>query len=85
MGHVDPPVVVGLCWRAVQQRRCRLAAVFWLAVTIALHFETGYLALAAVFVWAVVPLSLTGLGARLVSATTVLALGSSPPPGSSSR
>jgi hypothetical protein len=69
------PLSWAYSWRAVQQRRCRLAAVFWLAVTIALHFETGYLALAAVFVWAVVPLSLTGLGARLVNATTVLALG----------
>lgn len=69
------PLSWAYSWRAVQQRRCRLPAVFWLAATIALHFETGYLALAAVVVWAVVPLSLTGLRLRMVNAATVLVLG----------
>lgn len=69
------PLSWAYSWRAVQQRRSRLPAVFWLAVTIALHFETGYLALAAVLVWAMVPLSRSGLRPRVVSAATVLALG----------
>jgi hypothetical protein len=69
------PLSWAYCWRAVQQGQSRLAAVFWLAVTIALHFETGYLALAAVFIWAIVPLSRHGLRARLANAGTVLALG----------
>jgi hypothetical protein len=69
------PLSWAYSWRAVQQRRSRLPAVFWLAVTIALHFETGYLALAAVVVWAMVPLSRTGLRFRVVNAATVLALG----------
>jgi hypothetical protein len=69
------PLSWAYSWRAVQQRRSRLPAVFWLAVTVALHYETGYLALAAVVVWAMVPLSRTGLRFRVVNAATVLALG----------
>ena len=69
------PLSWAYSWRAVQQRRSRLPAVLWLAVTIALHFETGYLALAAVIVWALVPLSRTGLWFRMANAATELALG----------
>lgn len=69
------PLSWAYCWRVVQQRRSRLAAVFWLAVTIALHFETGFLALAAVVVWVIVPAGRAGLRFRLVNAATVLILG----------
>jgi hypothetical protein len=45
------PLAWGLSWRAIRDGRGYLAAVLLIALTVALHFETGYLALAVLLVW----------------------------------
>src|SRR5262249_4924706 len=49
------PLAWGLTWRAVTRGRYYAAAAVALALTMALHFITGYLAVFALFVWVVVP------------------------------
>ncbi|MBV9819954.1 MAG: hypothetical protein JOZ07_16605 [Solirubrobacterales bacterium] len=44
------PLAWGLSWRAIRQARGYLAAVAAVALTTALHYETGYLALVALLV-----------------------------------
>ena len=48
------PLAWGWSWRAVRDGRGYLAAVLLTALTVALHFETGYLALAVLLVWPLV-------------------------------
>jgi hypothetical protein len=48
------PLAWGLSWRAIRDGRAYLKAVLLTALTIALHFETGYLALSALVVWPLV-------------------------------
>ena len=45
------PLAWGLSWRAVRHGRGCLKAVLLRALTVALHFETGYLALSVLVVW----------------------------------
>jgi hypothetical protein len=45
------PLSWGFSWRAIRGGRGRFAAVALLSLTIALHFETGYLALLPLLLW----------------------------------
>jgi hypothetical protein len=45
------PLAWGFSWRAIRDGRGYLRAVVLTALTIALHFETGYLALSVLLVW----------------------------------
>jgi hypothetical protein len=45
------PLAWGFSWRAIRDGRGYLRAVLLTALTVALHFETGYLALAVLLVW----------------------------------
>jgi hypothetical protein len=45
------PLAWGYSWRAIRDGRGYLRAVLLTALTVALHFETGYLALAVLLVW----------------------------------
>ena len=45
------PLAWGFSWRAIRERRGYLPAAGLVALTVALHFETGYLALAPILVW----------------------------------
>lgn len=45
------PLAWGLSWRAVREGRGFLAAIALISLTIALHFETGYLALIPLLLW----------------------------------
>ena len=64
------PLAWGWSWRAVRDGRGYLPAVAATALTVALHFETGYLALAVLLVWPVV--AGRPLAARLRRAAVVL-------------
>ena len=44
------PLAVGFSWQAITQRRHLVAAVVLTSLTIAFHYETGYLVVAAVVV-----------------------------------
>src|SRR5262249_51051589 len=44
----------GWSWRAIRDGRGSLAAILAIALTVALHFETGYLALSVLLVWPLV-------------------------------
>jgi hypothetical protein len=48
------PLAWGFGWRAIRDGRGYLTAVLMTALTVALHFETGYLALSALLVWPLV-------------------------------
>ncbi len=48
------PLAWGWSWRAIRDGRGYLAAVLATALTVALHFETGYLALSVLLVWPLV-------------------------------
>jgi len=48
------PLAWGWSWRAVRDGRGYLGAVLLTALTVALHFETGYLALSVLLVWPLV-------------------------------
>src|SRR6202044_330293 len=48
------PLAWGWSWRAIRERRGYLVAVLLTALTVALHFETGYLALSVLLVWPLV-------------------------------
>jgi hypothetical protein len=45
------PLAWGFSWRAIREGRGGLAAVALVSLTIALHFETGYLAVLPLLVW----------------------------------
>jgi hypothetical protein len=78
------PLAWGWSWRAVRDGRGYLRAVAATALTVALHFETGYLALAVLLVWPLVagrPLAarlrraaVVGGGSLLASAWVIVPL-----------
>ena len=78
------PLAWGLSWRAIRQRRGHLAAVAAVALTTALHYETGYLALLPLLVLPLVagrPLlararraAVLGVGALLAAAWVIVPL-----------
>ncbi|MHB8656356.1 MAG: hypothetical protein ACYC91_00140 [Solirubrobacteraceae bacterium] len=57
------PIAWGLSWRAVRSGRHFASAVLFISLTIALHFETGYLALIPLLLWPL--LSRAGLPVRI--------------------
>ena len=64
------PLAWGFSWRAIREHRGYLPAAGLVALTAALHFETGYLALAPILVWPFV--AGRPLAGRLRSAVIVL-------------
>jgi len=64
------PLAWGLSWRAIRDGRGYFKAVLLTALTVALHFETGYLALSVLLVWPLV--AGRPLAARLRRAAIVL-------------
>ncbi len=48
------PLAWGYSWRAIRDGRGYLKAVLLITLTVALHFETGYLALSVLLVWPLV-------------------------------
>ena len=48
------PLAWGFSWRAIRDGRGYLRAVLFTALTVALHFETGYLALSVLVLWPLV-------------------------------
>jgi hypothetical protein len=70
---VTLPLTWGLGWRAIREGRGWFAAVALISATIALHFETGYLALIPLVVW---PLVASGPLAARVRRAAVLVAGS---------
>jgi hypothetical protein len=48
------PLAWGFSWRAIRDGRGYLRAVLFTGLTVALHFETGYLALSVLIVWPLV-------------------------------
>jgi hypothetical protein len=64
------PLAWGWSWRAIRDGRGYLAAILLTALTVALHFETGYLALSALIVWPLV--AGRPLAARLRRAAVLL-------------
>ena len=64
------PLAWGLSWRAVRTGRGFFAAALLIALTTALHFETGYLAIIPVLLWPL--LARERLGARVVRAGIIL-------------
>jgi hypothetical protein len=64
------PLAWGWSWRAIRDGRGYLAAVLLTALTVALHFETGYLALSVLLIWPLV--AGRPLAARLRRAAIVL-------------
>ncbi len=64
------PLAWGWSWRAIRDGRGYLPAVLATALTVALHFETGYLALSVLLVWPLV--AGRPLGVRLRRAGVLL-------------
>jgi Bacterial membrane protein YfhO len=64
------PLAWGWSWRAIRDGRGYLRAVLLTALTVALHFETGYLALAVLLIWPLV--AGRPLAARLRRAAVLL-------------
>jgi Bacterial membrane protein YfhO len=64
------PLAWGWSWRAIRDGRGYFAAVLLTALTVALHFETGYLALSVLLIWPLV--AGRPLGARLRRAAVLL-------------
>jgi len=58
------PLAWGFSWRAIRDGRHRFAAVALVSLTIALHFETGYLALLPLLLWPFVSGRLIATSAR---------------------
>jgi hypothetical protein len=48
------PLAWGFSWRAIRDGRGYFRAVLFTALTVALHFETGYLALSVLLIWPLV-------------------------------
>ncbi len=70
------PLAWGFSWRAIRAGRGVLAAVVLVTLTIALHFETGYLALAPLLFWPLVagaPLAQRAFQAAMIAAGSLLA------------
>jgi Bacterial membrane protein YfhO len=65
------PLAWGYSWRAIRDGRGYLKAVLLTALTVALHFETGYLALSVLLIWPLV--AGRPLPARLRRAAVLLA------------
>ena len=78
------PLAWGFSWRAIRHGRDLLLAVVFVALTIALHFETGYLALLPLPLWPLVSgrtlvtgarrAATVGLGALLAAAWVIVPL-----------
>jgi hypothetical protein len=78
------PLAWGFSWRAIRHGRDLLPAVVFVALTIALHFETGYLAILPLLLWPLVsghPIvtgarraATIGIGALLASAWVIVPL-----------
>ena len=49
MASLTLPLAWGLSWRAIREGRALFAAVALVSLTVALHFETGYLAILPLF------------------------------------
>ncbi len=64
------PLAWGWSWRAIRDGRGYFRAVLLIALTVALHFETGYLALSVLLVWPLV--AGRPLAARLRRAAVLL-------------
>jgi hypothetical protein len=64
------PLAWGWSWRAIRDGRGYLRAILLVALTVALHFETGYLALSMLLVWPLV--AGRPLAARLRRAAVLL-------------
>ncbi len=64
------PLAWGWSWRAIRDGRGYLRAVLLTALTVALHFETGYLALAVLLIWPL--MAGRPLGTRLRRAALLL-------------
>jgi hypothetical protein len=64
------PLAWGWSWRAIRDGRAYFRAVLLTALTVALHFETGYLALSVLLVWPLV--AGRPLAARLRRAAVLL-------------
>jgi hypothetical protein len=70
------PLAWGFSWRAIRDGRARFAAVALVSLTIALHFETGYLALLPLLAWPLVagrPIATSARRAATVAGGAVLA------------
>jgi hypothetical protein len=70
------PLAWGYSWRAIRDGRGYLRAVLLTALTVALHFETGYLALSMLLVWPLVagrPLQARLRGAAVLLGGSLLA------------
>jgi hypothetical protein len=70
------PLAWGFSWRAIRDGRHRFAAVALVSLTIALHFETGYLALLPLLLWPLVagrPIGTSACRAALVAGGALLA------------
>ena len=65
------PLAWGFSWRAIRDGRNRFAAVALVSLTIALHFETGYLALLPLLAWPLVAGRGVATGARRAAAVAV--------------
>jgi hypothetical protein len=78
------PLAWGLSWRAIQEGRNFFLAALAVSLTVALHFETGYLALMPVLLWPLVSrrsiivrvrrAALLGCGALIASAWVIVPL-----------
>jgi hypothetical protein len=70
------PLAWGFSWRAIREGRNLFAAVALVSLTIALHFETGYLALLPLLLWPLVaggPILANARRATLVAGGALLA------------
>jgi hypothetical protein len=75
---VTLPLAWGFSWRAIREGRGWFAAVALVSLTIALHFETGYLALLPLLLWPFVagrPIATSARRAATVAAGALLAAG----------
>jgi hypothetical protein len=73
---VTLPLAWGFGWRAIREGRDWFAAVVLVSLTIALHFETGYLALLPLLLWPFVsgrPIAASARRAATVAAGALLA------------
>ncbi|HWF35788.1 MAG TPA: hypothetical protein VG295_10445 [Solirubrobacteraceae bacterium] len=70
------PLAWGFSWRAIRDGRHYFPAVALVALTVAFHFETGYLAILPLFLWPLVagrPIAVAARRAVLVLAGSLLA------------
>lgn len=71
---VTLPLAWGFSWRAIRDGRHRFAAAALVSLTVALHFETGYLALLPLLLWPCVSGRPIATSARRAAAVAVGAL-----------